>query len=213
MRSITTLSTAFLALTILGACGSEGETGGGAAGDADAAMTAVASEELSCWLRGATPAEAMDRPSPLGDTDIVMGGTVGKFCYGRPSARGRQVEGGLIPFGDPWRLGANEATAIHLAVPVRVGSVDLDPGSYSIYTIAGESEWEIVLNAEAKRWGIPIADEVRANDIGSFMVPVETVGEPVETLTATWEPGGADNGNLVVAWGTTQVRIPVARQS
>jgi len=204
---------ALLVLTVLEGCGSEGESGERTEGGTDAAMAVAADGDLSCWLRGATEAEAMERPSPLGDTDIVLGGTVGKFCYGRPSARGRQVEGGLIPFGAPWRLGANEATAIHLAVPARVGGVDLDPGTYSVYTVAGESEWEIVINSEAERWGIPINDEVRAQDLGSFMVPVETLDEPVETLTATWEPDGADSGNLVVAWGTTRVRIPVARDS
>jgi hypothetical protein len=198
-------------MTLFGGCGSEADTGGDTAGGADAAMTAeAAGGELSCWLRGTTVAEAMARPSPLGDTDIILGGTVGKFCYGRPTARGRQVEGGLIPFGDPWRMGANEATAIHLVAPARVGTVDLEPGSYSVYTIAGESEWQIVLNSEAERWGIPISEEVRANDLGSFMVPVETLDEPVETLTATWEPDGPDRGHLVVAWGTTQVQIPVS---
>ena len=81
-------------------------------------------QELTCWLNDATLAEAMERVSPLGETTIDLGGHIGKVCYGRPSAKGRQVEGGLIPFGEPWRLGANEATAIHIPFPVAVGGIE-----------------------------------------------------------------------------------------
>src|SRR5205823_7308438 len=68
---------------------------------------------FTCWIRG--PAnELAGRPSPLDSTSVEIGGATLKVCYGRPSARGRRIMGGLVPFGEPWRLGANEATTIHV---------------------------------------------------------------------------------------------------
>jgi hypothetical protein len=154
--------------------------------------------------------EAAERPSPLGETTIQVDGQVGKICYGRPSARGRAVEGGLIPYGEPWRLGANEATALHLPFRARVGGVDLEPGSYSLYTVAGESEWEFFLNAQAERWGIPFSEEVRESDVGSFTAVPETLSDPVEQLTIHWEQGDQSGGEVQVEWGTTRVTFEVS---
>ena len=218
MRSFPTLSAALMGLVFLSACGSasEGEEGEAqapveepAADPAGMETEPVESAEISCWLLSATPEEAAQRPSPLGETLIELDGNVGKICYGRPSARGRVVEGGLIPFGQPWRMGADEATAIHLPFPARVGGIELEPGSYSIYAIADEFEWEFVLNRSVERWGIPIDQEVRAQDIGTFTGLPRTLTEPVEQFTIGWHTHGGDNGHLVLEWGTTRVEIEV----
>jgi hypothetical protein len=168
---------------------------------------AVTAEDLTCFLR-VTPAEAAERPSPLGETVISLGEHEAKLCYGRPSARGRTVFGELEAFDVPWRSGANEATGLHLPFAARVGDLDLEPGTYSLYSVPGEESWEVVINGTAERWGIPISDEVRAADIGSFTLPREAT-EMVETLTYTWEPGGEDSGHLVLTWETTRVAIPI----
>jgi hypothetical protein len=171
---------------------------------------AEAAQDLSCWLRGVTLEEAMERPSPLGQTEIALGDHVGKVCYGRPSARGRVIEGGLIPFGEVWRLGANEATGLHLPFPAQVGGIELEAGSYSLYAIAGEFEWEFTVNSNAERWGIPVNDEVQAQDIGTFTGLPRTMTEPVEQFTINWHTHGGDNGHLVLEWGVTRVEIEVS---
>jgi hypothetical protein len=124
--------------------------------------------------------------------------------------RGRVIFGELEEYGAPWRTGANEATALHLPFPASVGGVELDPGSYSLYTIPGEAEWEVVLNGNAQRWGIPINAEVREADVGSFMVPAESTGSPVEQLTFRWEAQGQNMGHLIMEWENTRIRIPVS---
>ncbi len=64
---------------------------------------------FTCWIRG--PADKLaERPSPLDSSAVQLGGGTIKLCYGRPSARGRKVMGELVPFGQPWRLGANEGS-------------------------------------------------------------------------------------------------------
>jgi hypothetical protein len=120
------------------------------------------------------------------------------------------VEGGLIPFGEPWRMGANEATMIILPFPASIGGVELEPGSYSIFAIADEFEWEFVLNSNAQRWGIPIDDAVRAADVGSFTGLPRAMTEPVEQFTIRWYSDDGHDGQLVLEWGTTRVEFEVA---
>jgi hypothetical protein len=216
MRSLITLPSVLAVLVLLGATipGADAERDGIAgarfvsAGDAGLPADR-SSQDISCWLRNGTVEEALERPSPLGQTEIVLGSHVGKICYGRPSARDRIVEGGLIPFDAPWRLGANEATVIHLPFPARVGGIDLEPGEYSLYVNAGESEWEFVLNSNAQRWGIPFNDAVRAADIATFKSTPQTLADPMEQFTIHWRADGGDNGRLVLEWGTTRVEIEI----
>ncbi len=214
MRFQSLLSLAIVGSALVVGCGPAGDAGSEADPRAEpvaegAMSAAELAHDVSCWLRSATPEEAAERPSPLGQTDIDLHGHMAKVCYGRPSARGRVVEGGLIPFGEPWRLGADEATGIHLPFPASVGGVELAAGSYSIYAVAGEFEWEFFLNSNAERWGIPINDEVVAQNIGSFTGLPRTMTEPVEQFTIGWHTDGGDNGHLDLQWGTTKVEIEV----
>lgn len=162
-----------------------------------------------CWVRvGRTPAEA--RPSPLDSTTAAFGPAELKVCYGRPSMRGRVIMGGLVPLNQPWRLGANEATTIRIPVAVTLGDLHVPAGFYSLYTIPGETSWEIVVNSDAERWGIPINPGVRAHDVGSVRVATERTDAPVETLTIRLERAPDHAGVLLVAeWERTRVRVPL----
>jgi hypothetical protein len=172
----------------------------------------AATSAPSCWLRGATADEAATRPSPLGELRISLGGTEALLCYSRPSAKGRVVMGQLVPYGEPWRLGANEATAIHLPFAAGIGDVNVDAGTYSIYAVPTAGEWEFFVNRQAQRWGIPIDAGVTSDNVGSFKRPVTALTTPVEQLTFRWEPTGGSAGQLVMEWDKTQVTIPIERR-
>ena len=165
---------------------------------------AVAAQELSCRLQGATVAEAEARTSPLRTVEFSYDGGRGLLCYSAPSARGRDVMGGLVPYGQPWRTGANEPTTIHLSAPATIGGVEVAAGSYAIYTIPGESQWEVILNPNHERWGIPINDAVRATEVGSFTVNPVELDDAVETLTFT-----AAEGGLAMEWENTRIVISI----
>lgn len=175
------------------------------------AMAVLPAHAQECYLARGDMAAAAQRPSPLGETSIPLGGQEAKVCYGRPSANDRTVMGELVAFGQPWRLGANEATAIHLPFAAEVGGVRLDPGSYSIYAVPGEKEWEFFLNRNFQRWGIPINEEITGENVGSFTRPVEATEGMVEQLTFGWMAHGADMGHLVVEWEHTRVDIPIQK--
>jgi hypothetical protein len=168
----------------------------------------AAQSSEACWVRG-DAAAAAERPSPLGVVAISMGDEEATLCYGRPSARGREVMGALVPFGEPWRMGANEATAIHLPFAATIGGVAVEPGSYSIFAIPAADEWQFVINRQFERWGIPIGPEVRADDVGTVTRPVTAAGSTVETLTATWASHGEGMGHIVFEWENAHVELPV----
>lgn len=164
-----------------------------------------------CYLQNASVEQAGQRPSPLGETSFTLGGQEAKLCYGRPSARGRKIMGGLVPYGTPWRMGANEATALHLPFAARVGDVQVEPGDYSLYAVPAEGVWTIVVNRQADRWGIPINGDVRSADVGSFQRQVDPMSDMVETLTYVWMPEGAGSGRIVMTWEHTRLEIPLRR--
>lgn len=170
----------------------------------------VEAQVPACTFRGAPDALAT-RESPLDSVMIRLGDATAKLCYGRPSARGRVMVGGEDPFGLPWRMGANEPTTLHLPFPARVGSVDVGPGSYTLYAVPEADSWTIVVNDNTNRWGIPLSPEVRRSDVGTFTVRPSPLQPPVETLTFRFEGGGA-SGALVYEWEGTTFRIPIARR-
>ena len=200
----------------LGACQAETQANGEAADTtaaADAAAAAASqpsSADYPCWTQ-ATPEDLAERASPLDSASVALDAGLVKVCYGRPQMRDREVMGALVPFDQPWRTGANEATSIHLPAAGTIAGVAVEPGWYSLYTIPGADAWEIVVNGERERWGIPISEEVRAQDVGSGTVTAEASdGTPIESLTITLERTSGTSAYLVIEWETTRVSAPVA---
>lgn len=206
MRRFSTFPVLLLSGLVLAACAAEEPMDDAAMSEMDVAT----GDPLECYLARGTMAEAQERPSPLRSTELTVGGHDGLLCYGAPSARGRDIIGGLVAYGQPERIGANEPTTLHLAGPAQVGGVALEPGSYSIYAVPGETEWEFFINSNWERWGIPIDEGVRAADVGSFTATPEPTDEFVETLTYSFEPMAENTmGDVVLEWENTRVKFHI----
>lgn len=195
----------YLAVLLVAGCG--GESGGGESGSGEEevaetaeVMVELADPMLACVVMG----DVEGRQSPLRELSFSYEGGEGLLCYGAPSARERVVMGDLVPYGEAWRLGANEATALHLSAAATVGGVALGPGSYSLYATPGETEWEFHLNSEYDRWGIPIDAVVRSTEVGSFTATPSATAAMVETMTFEQVDGA-----LRFSWENTQVDIPL----
>jgi DUF2911 family protein len=165
----------------------------------------------ACWVRG-DPSDVAGRASQHDSVSLALDGGTIKVCYGRPRARGRTVMGQLVPYSSPWRMGADEATAIHVPFRARIAGVDVAPGWYSLYAIPEAKQWRIVVNREPQRWGIPINDAVRTRDVGSGSVVTEHLDTPVEALTITLQPRSKSAATMEVSWENTRVRIPLERR-
>jgi hypothetical protein len=150
------------------------------------------------------------RKSPLDSLTFQVSNQPVKVCYGRPSARGRVMIGGKhVPFGKLWRTGANEPTIFFAPVPLTVAGLRVQPGVYSLYTVPGPGEWEIIVNRSVKQWGEEhqYTPAVQAQEVGRAKVKSEALTAPIETFTIRAEPDG-NNANLVLEWEKTRVKIP-----
>lgn len=147
------------------------------------------------------------RQSPLGLSRVMLDDdSYVKIVYGRPQMREREVFGQLVPYGEVWRTGANEATEITLTEPVLVEGERLDAGTYSVFSIPEEDSWIIIFNRQLGSWGAYSYDQ--AADVLRTEVPVQTIGEPVEAFTIMFEQEeGEERANLVMRWETTHVEL------
>jgi len=153
------------------------------------------------------------RASPYDSVAIEVGGAPAKVCYGRPSVRGRQIFGDLIPYDTLWRTGANEPTTLHLPFSTEVAGLPLSPGSYTLYTVPGRDMWVVILNRSTSQWGLEsdYTPEIRAQEVGRATVPTQSTSSLVETLTISGVPTGPQSSDLVIEWENTRVSIPIVR--
>ena len=161
-----------------------------------------------CWIRGNRAAVA-GRPSALDSTTIAIGGRTVKVCYGAPKKNGREIAGALVPFGQPWRMGANEATTIHMPSRGSIAGVAVQPGWYSLYAVPSQNEWRIFVNSAVERWGVPIDDAVRAKDLGSGVARVETADTAQEAMRLQLLARPNNEADLILHWDRLRIRIPV----
>jgi hypothetical protein len=205
------MRTRFMLVAVLAAgCGGAEEQAETAPPAGEDTATAVVAASVAC----APQTDRMplaDRTSPYDSVAVPLGDARGVLCYGRPSMKGRTIFGELIPFGQIWRTGANEPTTIHLPVAATIAGIAVEPGSYSLYTVPGETEWSVVVNRSTSQWGIEGQYAgVEAQEVGRATVPAERAESPVETFTIGSAPT-ANGAELLLEWENTRVRIPVVR--
>ncbi len=148
------------------------------------------------------------QPSPLASVTERVGVTEVTIEYSRPSVRGRKIFGGLVPYGEVWRTGANAATKIAFSTDVKIGGVGVPAGSYALFTIPGETEWTVILSRVVEgQWGSyaydPKDDQLRVT------VKPAPLSEPLETMTIGLQDMRAGKANLVIAWEKTKVAVEI----
>jgi hypothetical protein len=208
----------------LAACAPPPEEAGAPAGtpadsDTVAAAPAAADSQAATQMAAlhCTPSDRMavaGRASAYDSTALALGDESALVCYGRPAAKGRTVFGELVPYGKLWRTGANEPTIIHLPFAAVIAGIQVEPGSYSLYTVPGQDEWTVIVNRSTSQWGheSTYTPEVQAQEVGRATVKPERLDSPVETFTIRSEPSGPTAGALILEWENTRVRIPVTRR-
>ncbi len=93
------------------------------------------------------------KPSPAASAEFKAGNATIKINYNAPSVKGREIWGKLVPYGQVWRTGANEATTFETDQDVKIEGQLLPKGKYALFTIPGKDEWVIIFNKTAKQWG------------------------------------------------------------
>ncbi len=142
-----------------------------------------------------------DRKSKNGRAEATVGEVEVVIEYGRPQVKGRAIWGGLVPYGKVWRTGADEATTLAVSGPVTLEGESLPAGTYSLFTVPGESSWTVVVNRTAEQWGAYDYDE--AQDV--LRVEVEPSShEPVEEMEIVIE-----GSEILVRWAELEVPVRI----
>ncbi|MBS0001062.1 MAG: DUF2911 domain-containing protein [Cyclobacteriaceae bacterium] len=130
-----------------------------------------------------------------------------KVTYSRPQRRGRDLFGDLIPYGEVWRTGANEATEIRIYQPLTIQGQPVEPGIYSLYTIPEPDKWTTILNEDLDYWGS--YSYLQDHDVLRIEAPVRKMDQNVEVFTIQFEATGEGTGKMQIAWGETLVEVPI----
>jgi hypothetical protein len=141
--------------------------------------------------------------SPHVRSDWTIDGANISIEYGRPFLKGRS-EAQVMPPGKEWRTGADEATTLKTDKELMFGNLTVPAGTYTLYTVPGEKEWQLIVSKKTGQWGVPYP---QGEDLGRVPMSVTKNASPVEQLTISLHDT-AKGGELRIDWGTTSARVP-----
>jgi len=149
------------------------------------------------------------RPSPPASATCDLGGGQSiKTDYSSPRMRGRKIFGELVPYGQVWRAGANEATTFVTSTNVKVGGKDVPAGSYTIFVVPNPDKWTLIINKKTGEWGVPYkyeSDELARVDMSLSKLP-----SSVENFTIAYDKSG--NGcTMHMDWDTTRAAVEITK--
>lgn len=151
----------------------------------------------------------LPQPSPWAQVSQKFGLAQATITYSRPAMKGRKIFGGLVPFGEMWRTGANKATELKIEGTVIINNQKVEAGAYSLFAIPGETEWTIVINKNTELWGA--GSYKQEEDVTRFTVKPTTT-----SLTESFTIGFSnvkDNSTTVeLYWETTKVSFEIKNE-
>jgi hypothetical protein len=147
------------------------------------------------------------RPSPAASAICDLGGdrTI-KTNYSSPRMKGRKIYGDLVPFGQVWRAGANEATTFVTSSDVVVGGTTVPSGSYTIFTVPAPEKWTLIINKKTGEWGIPYKYE--SEELARVEMKVSRLNAPVENFAIAYDKSGS-GCSLRMDWENTRASVDI----
>ncbi|MCR9182693.1 MAG: DUF2911 domain-containing protein [Flavobacteriaceae bacterium] len=128
-----------------------------------------------------------------------------RVIYSRPQKKNRKIFGELVPFGNVWRTGANEATELEIYEPLKFGDATIEPGTYTLYTIPNEKEWVVIINCDTNAWGAYNYD--KKLDEARISVPSKSAAATIESLSMAFKPN-SDGVSLMIGWDDRFIEVP-----
>lgn len=158
----------------------------------------------AAFAAGEKQAGAMGALSPRDTVHASVAGATLTVDYGRPGKRGRTVFGGVVPYGELWRTGANAATQFRTDKSLVIGGVDVPAGFYTLWTIPSTNGWKLIVNSETGQWG---TDHKADKDLYTIDMKTSALAQPVERFTISISPDDGA-GVLNLEWDTTRATVP-----
>lgn len=176
---------------------------------------------LAATVLGATtlvaqePKKKKARPSPPATVSADIDGNEVKIAYSRPGAKNpkggevRKIWGGLVPYGQVWRTGANEATLLTTAKPIVIGGYALAAGTYSLFTVPqADGTAKLVINKKTGQWGIPYNEaSEKENELARVDLKKSKTDANIDPFTMAVEKTGAGAGVIKMAWEDVQYSV------
>lgn len=146
------------------------------------------------------------RPSPPATAEVTLKGKKISIDYSRPSLKGRKVGKELAPYGEVWRTGANEATALSTEMDLTIGGVKVPAGKYTLYSLPSEGTWKLIINKQTGQWGTKY-DE--SQDLARVDMKKTALPQSVEQFTISFDKKGEGAAELNLDWENTRVSVTV----
>jgi len=162
-----------------------------------AVLTTAGLAQMDKSKRASPPARA--------ECKLASGKTI-TVDYSSPRMKGRKIYGGLVPYGQVWRAGANEATTFVTGADLVVGGKAVPAGSYTLFTIPNEDKWTLIISKKTGEWGIPYPGA--GDDFARVDMKVEKLTAPIENLTISFHPSN-DVCELRLEWETTRASVDI----
>ena len=152
------------------------------------------------------------RLSPHETISSVIDGNRITITYGRPytikpgTTRVREIWGGLVPYGEPWRMGADEATSLITQEPIELGGKTIPAGAYTLYMLPEENgPSQLAISTDIGKWGIPVDT---SHDLARVDLKKETLDKPVDQFTMAIARPPSGGGVLKMMWEKTEFSVP-----
>jgi len=129
--------------------------------------------------------------------------------YSSPRMKGRKIFGGLVPFGEPWRAGANEATTFVSDADMDVGGKTVPAGSYTLVTLPTADAWTLIISKQTGEWGVPYPGE--SYDFGRVPMKVSKLASPLENFTIAFDQSGSAC-TLRLDWESTRASVEISEK-
>lgn len=153
------------------------------------------------------PKLELPQASPTSTVKQRVGVTDIEITYSRPSVKDRKIFGGLLPWNEVWRAGANNATKIVFSTPVKLNGTSIPAGTYGLFAIPGQNEWQVILNKISKQWGAYTYSA--EDDVARIPAKPQALTQPVETFLIDINDIRDESATLNLIWETTRVPVKI----
>jgi hypothetical protein len=166
----------------------------------------IAALTLVCTTFAAAQEDKSKRPSPPAQAQCKFSdGKTITVDYSSPRAKGRKIFGGLVPYGEVWRTGANDATTLVVDENLAAAKgTNVPAGSYTIFTLPTADKWTLIINKHTGEWGIPYKYE--SEELARVPMSVSKTPAPVENFTISFDQTGG-GCTMLLSWENTQASV------
>ena len=176
---------------------------------ATAACCVLLSTVALAQTAGAEKPDGRPLASPDATASVTLNGKAVTISYNSPRVRGRKIMGDLVPYGQVWRTGANPATTLITATNLKIGTLSVPAGTYTIYTLPSASQWLLIVNKQTGQWGTEYSE---AQDLGRTPMTSKALPASQENMSISFENTSGPTTELHIKWATTDEYVKVQAQ-